>query len=330
MTKSPFMVFLPALLAAILFAAPAAAGRAEPANALLVVPSGNTAYDNKFQEFMDKNGAKLLEFYQPNVFIGYIPQSLDKDLGSAFNAQVYRGKVDDWSSFARYGDRAVYAVNTWNKRFVEDPPEAPLVISSMVQRAGKKGDSLNLVWNEVMKATSYRLQISSAQDFSEPRLDTVLAKNSYRLVPAFWADGVYYWRVSGMLKLNNGEPREGAFSPAYTFAVSNAGKNRGAKLPAPPLAAKTRVKDRPLSWASPAAFKYYRLQISDSADFSAPLLDVFTDTCAYRLSGLGLAVLTPYYMRVMGSDGAAVGNWSGTSELLLDPLEHAPDAEKKR
>jgi len=327
MRKNPFVFFIPALLAAVFFAAPAA-GRDEPANALLVVPSGNTAYDNKFQDFMDKHGAKLLEYYQPNVFVGYIPQALDSDLGTLFNAQVYRGKVEDWSSFARYGDRAVYAVNNWNKRFVEDPPEAPLVVSSMVQRAGKKGDSLNFTWNAVMKATSYRLEISSCQDFSEPQLDTVLAGNSYRLVPAFWADGVYYWRVAGLLRLNTGQLREGAFSAVYTFAVSNSGAAAAAKLQAPPLPPKTTVKGRPLSWASPVAFKYYRLQIADSNDFTAPLVDVFTDTCTYRLSGLGLNIWTPYFMRVKGSDGAAAGDWSEVSALMLEPAEHAPGAGK--
>ena len=317
------------LLAALLYCLPAEAARPEPANALLVVPSGQVVFNPKFQEFMDARGARLLEFFQPNVFIGYIPQGIEKDLERTFGAQVYRGKIDDWSSFARYGERAVLGVNSWNKRFVEAPPEAPLVVSSRVQKAGKKGDSFLFTWNQVMKAASYRLQISSSPDFSYPLLDTLVARNSYRLVPAFWRDGVYYWRVAGLMRLNSGETRDGAFSKPAPFAVSNGARPRGARLGKPPVPPRAAVKDRPLSWASPVAFKYYRLQISDAADFSSPLVDVFTDTCTYRLYGLGFSPMTPYYMRVMGSDGVSAGDWSGPSEFTLEPLE-SEEAGKNR
>jgi len=315
------LLLCPVALAAFLYCAPVFAAKPEPANALLVVPSGQVVFNPRFQEFMDAKGARLMEFFQPNVFIGYIPMGIEKDLQTAFGAEIYRGKVDDWSSFARYGDRAVLGVNSWNKRFVEDPPEAPLVISSRVQKSGSKGDSVIFSWNQVMKATSYRLQISSSADFAFPQLDTMVAKNVYRLVPAFWRDGIYYWRAAGQMRLNNGDIREGAFSKPTPFAVSNGAPRGGARLGKPAVPVRTAVKYHPLSWPSPVAFKYYRLQISDAQDFSSPLVDVFTDTCSYRLSGLGLSPMTPYYMRVMGSDGVSAGDWSGLSEFTLEPLE---------
>jgi hypothetical protein len=314
-------VLAAATLAALLPCLPVRAARPEPANALLVVPSGQVVFNPKFQEFMDAKGARLLEFFQPNVFIGYIPKGMEGELESAFGAQVYREKVDDWSSFAKYGERAVLGVNTWNKRFVDDPPAAPLVISSKVQKAGRKGDSFLFSWNEVMKASAYRLQISSSQEFSSVLLDTLVARNSYRFVPALWTDGVYYWRVAGLLRLNTGETRDGAFSKATPFAVSGRMLNRGARLPSPPVPKIASLKYKPLSWASPVAFKYYRLQISDQPDLSAPLVDVFTDTCSYRLYGLNFSPMTPYYMRVRGSDGAAAGDWSTVSQFTLEPLE---------
>jgi len=306
-----------ALLAVFVLYGPARAADT-PANALLVVPAG-TAFDKKFQDFLEKNGAKLLHSHPPSVFVGYIPQELDKQLNEKFGAQVYRDRVDDWSSFARYGENAVYAVNAWNKRFVEDPPEAPLVVSSQVQQVGRTKDALKLTWNEVMKATGYRLQISPDENFETVILDTILARNDYRLVPAFWKDGVYYWHVAGLLTLNTGEQKEGAFSETYSFAVSKPARAAGIKLGAPPLPAKSKFKGRPLSWASPVSFKYYRLQLSETADFDAPLLDVFTDTCAYKLSGLPVKRDTPYYMRVQGSDGASAGDWSPVSEIVIEP-----------
>ncbi|MDA8131917.1 MAG: hypothetical protein M0011_10490 [Elusimicrobia bacterium] len=306
------------LLAFFILCAPARAADESPANALLVVPSPQTAFDKKFQDFLDKNGVKLLHSYPPSVFMGYIPPGLDKELDAKYGAQVYRDKVDDWSAFARYGENAVFAVNIWNKRFLEDPPEAPLVVSTKVQQAGRNKDALTLTWNEVMKATTYRLQISPQETFDTVILDTILSRNSYRLVPAFWKDGIYYWRVAGILTLNTGETKEGDFSEAYSFAVSKPSRAPGAKLAAPPLPAKARIKGRPLSWASPVAFKYYRLQLSETADFDTPLLDVFTDTCAYKLSGLPVKRDTPYFMRVMGSDGASAGEWSPVSEIIVE------------
>lgn len=307
-----------ALLNLLFFCAPARAADESPANALLVVPSERTAFDGKFQDFLDKNGAKLLHSHPPSVFVGFIPRELDKELNEKFGALVYRDRVDDWSSFARYGENAVFAVNAWNKRFLEDPPEAPLVVSSKVQQVGRKKDALRLTWNEVMKANAYRLQISADEDFSSIGLETVLARNSYQLVPAFWRDGVYFWRVAGLLTLNTGETREGAFSEVYSFAISKPSRAAGPRLPAPQLPPKSRVKGKPLSWASPSHFKYYHLQLSETADFEAPLLDVFTDTCTYKLSGLPVKRDTPYYMRVMGSDGAAAGTWSGVSEVIVE------------
>jgi len=316
--------------AAVLAAAVHSAAADAPVNALLVVPS-ETAFNKKFQDFLDKNGAKLLHSHPPSVFIGVIPPELDKQLKEKFGAEVYRDKVDDWASFARYGENAVYAVNAWNKGFQEDPPAAPLVISTRVQKAGRKGDTLKLVWNEVMKARAYRLQISQDETFDAVLLETVVQRSQYSLVPAFWKEGVYFWRVAGLMTLNTGETVEGGFSQPYSFAVSKPSAAPGPKLGAPQLPEKTRVKGRPLAWPAPAAFKYYRLQLAETADFAAPLLDVFTDTCTYKLSGLPVKWGEPYYMRVMGSDGASAGDWSRVSEVVVEsPGQIVNDMKKIR
>lgn len=309
---------LAAMLAMLFICTGSRAENDNQVNAMLVLPEAKTAFDRKFQDFLDKNGVKLLHSYPPSVYVGYIPQTLDAELGDKYGALVYRDKVDDWSSFARYGESAVFAVNSWNKRFLEDPPEAPMVVSSKVQQSGRKGEALNLSWNEVMKAASYRLQISSDAAFSSVSLDTVLPRNNYRIFPAFWTDGVYYWRVAGILTLNNGETREGAFSEAYSFAVSKPSRAVGPKPAYSALPAKSRFKGRPISWPAAASVKYYRMQLSETADFASPLVDVFTDTCTFKLSGFPVKRGVTYYMRVMPSDGASAGDWSGVSEVVIE------------
>lgn len=315
-----------AALAAAL-AAPAAAKDA-PANALLVVPS-ETVFDKKFQDFLDKNGARLLHSYPPSAFIGVIPPELDNQLKESFGAEVYRDKVDDWASFARYGESAVYAVNAWNKNFQEDPPEAPLVVSAKVQKAGR-GGTLKLVWNEVMKAHSYRLQVAQDEAFEKVVLETVVPRSEYSFHTVFWPGGVYYWRVAGIMTLNTGEAAEGTYSGAYSFAISKPQAAPGKRLAAPPLPEKARFKGRPLSWAAPAPFKFYHLQLSQTPDFAAPLVDVFTDTSTFKLSGLPVKWGEPYYMRVMGSDGAATSEWSPVSEVVIEaPGPVANDARRR-
>lgn len=312
-------VYAAAVLAVLTFSLPSFAEEEAQVNALLVIPASDMAFDRKFQDFLAKNGAKLLKSYPPSVFEGYIPQDLDKELGELYGVVVYRERVDDWSSFAKYGEKAVFAANSWNKRFVEDPPAAPLVVSLSVLKGGRKGAAIDLNWNEVMKAVSYRLQISTEESFGSLNLETELARNTYRLYPAFWDDGVYYWRVSGVMTLNNGAIREGAFSAPASFAVSK--KDRPAALAkpvAPGIPAKARFTGKPLSW-NPGKAKYFRLQLSNTKDFSAPLADVFTDTCTYKAAELPIKNGKAYYMRVRGADTFGPGEWSGISEITVEP-----------
>jgi hypothetical protein len=310
------------ILAAALGLAAQTASAGEPprANALLILPSEKTAFDKGFQALLDKGGAKLLDSYPPSVFMGYIPATLDKSLKEFYGAQVYREKVEDWGAFARYGERAVFAVNVWNKRFVEDPPEAPLVVSSDVRQAGRKKEGLTLEWNAVMKALYYRLQVSQAPDFSRLLLDSRTASNRYVIFPAFWTDGVYYWRVAGVMGLNNGAVKDGAFSETFTFAVSRPGTAGKETLPPP---GKPREKEfyRAIVWGPSAQYRYYRLQLSETAEFAPPQMDVFSDTTSYKASGLPVRPGEEYFMRLMGSDGEAYSPWSGTFRITMQSQE---------
>jgi len=322
------IILLAGLVTALPGGAPAQDGK--DMNALLIVDSDSAAFNKDFQKYLADNGARIINAYPPHAFMGYVPPALDAALARDYRAAVYRGKIDDMSIVAKYGENAFFAINIWNKHFVEDPPEAPLVISYDVKQA-KKGAAIVLSWNEVMKASEYRLQISPDTDFKAITLETILSRNRYEVYPAFFPDGVYYWRVSGLLVLNNGARREGRFSEElYSFAVSKpAAVAARAPLPAPVLPPAAVFKGRPLSWEKNPAFKYYRLQLSPDPDFSAPILDVFTDKETYKLSGLPLQRNTTYYMRVMGSDGSAAGTWSAASAITVpSPGPIANDVRK--
>ncbi len=299
-------------------------------NALMIVDSDSAAFNKNFQKYLADRGARITDAFPPHAFMGYVPDSLDAVLLKEYGTSVYRGKVADISVIANYGENAFYAVNIWNKRFVEDPPEAPLVVSYKVSQL-KQGDAITLSWNEVMKAAYYKLQIASDKDFTAIVVETILNRNKYEVYPAFFSDGVYYWRVSGLLTLNNGGRKAGRFSEVYSFAVSNTAPPAArALLPAPVLLQAKDLKGKtPLSWAKSPAFKHYRLQLSETADFAVPLVDTFTDKEFYKISGLPVEYGKPYFMRLMGSDGTSVGTWSEASEVVFDvPGPIANDARK--
>lgn len=307
-------------------------------NALLVVDSQTEAFNRDFQKYLADNGARIIRAFPPHAFMGYIPAALDKTLDKKYGVAVYRARIDDMNQLAKYGERIIYAVNVWNKRFVEDPPEAPLVISHQVRQA-KKGGAIVLSWNEVMKAVEYKLEISRDADFNEVVLRASLEQNRYKLYPAFFSDGVYYWRVAGLLTLNNGERMQSRFSDVYSFAVSkpaplrqaskgraaasraSAGGGTMADKPAPaPKIPKTMVLKgrKPLTWEKNPAFKYYRVQIAGEKDFSDLVADDFTDKNSYRTAGLPLEYGVTYYMRLMGADSSVSGPWSEPCEVRID------------
>ena len=327
MRKAIFILF--AGMAPVLFIAAAAQGGAEM-NALMIVDSDSAAFNKDFQKYLADNGARVTDAFPPHAFMGYVPGNLDAALSKDYGTAVYRAKIDDMSVIAKYDGNTFFAVNVWNKHFVEDPPEAPLVISYKVSQV-TKGDAIILSWNEVMRANGYRLQISSDKDFTAIVLETLLKRNRYEVYPAFFSDGVYYWRVSGMLALNNGAGKEGRFSDAYSFAVSKpASLAAGAPLTAPVLPKTLLLKGKkPLGWPNNPAFKYYRLQLSETPDFTAPLLDTFTDRDFYKISGLPVEYKKTYFMRIMGSDGTSAGTWSGASEVTFNtPGPIANDARR--
>ncbi|MCX5786242.1 MAG: hypothetical protein NTX59_11195 [Elusimicrobia bacterium] len=288
-----------------------------PANALLLLPSDKTAFDTKFQSFLASKDAKLLQSFPPVAFIGYIPQTLDADLERKYGAQVYRDKVEDMSEFFKRGENAVFAVNAWNKRFLEDPSAAPVVVTSRVNQA-QNGAKMILRWNYVMKADRYRLQISSDSDFSANLVETTVDDNFYNIYPAFFHEGVYYWRVEGLLTLNNGEKKEGSWSETYSFAVP--GQPGAPKSSAPQkakLPAYLTVKGgKVFTWEKTA--KYYRLQIAETADFEGVIVDEMTDKNTRKPLWPVLESGRTYYLRLTASDGAGPYQWSIPVELNLD------------
>lgn len=282
------------------------------ADSLLLLPDENIAYDKDFQKFLSDNGARLLDAYTPNIFMGYIPKELEKQLKKIYGAKIYRSRIEYMGDFAPYGEKAMLAANTWNKRLQEDPKMAPLVIDTSVKKIGRKLSGLNLCWNKAMDAISYRLQTSQTETFDNIFFEVITDRNCHVIMPAFWPDGVHYWRVAPALRTLNGEITEEPFSKPDSFAVSKPQNKANKKVKKPTISDMTVTKK--ISWA-PSDYPFYRVQISDVNNFSMPIADVFSDTCTYKTADLPIKKGETYFLRIKASDGINQSVWSNTATV---------------
>lgn len=277
----------------------------ESPEALLIIKNSKKAYDKNFSKFLEENSVRITQAWPPCAYFAYVPKEKDEIIKKN-GILIYREKINDWTSLGEYGDKAVLAANLWNKRFVQDPPKAPLPISLSVTK--NKGEIQILSWNEVMKACGYKIQISKNKDFSEIYKQTALSSNSYLILPSFWPDGIYYWRVSALLCLNSGENRESGFSQISNFASPFKTKKENKRSP---KNIKVFFSSDTLSW-SDLKSPYYRVKISD-AD-RGEVMEFFTDKNSYYTSDL-LETGRKYIAEVETTDGFSGGYVYGPVEV---------------
>jgi hypothetical protein len=159
-------------------------------------------------------------------------------------------------------------------------------------------------WDSLAWATMYRIQIDNDAAFGSRAVDSVVNDTTYTpLAPL--ADGVYYWRVSGL----DAGSHPGQWSTAWTFTLDPL------RLAAPALNSPkdhTYTKDTTprFVWKSITGAVNYQIQLSDDFAFGGTLLaDEQTIYRSYTQAGtLDYGV---YYWHVRAQD--VNGNWSDWS-----------------
>lgn len=282
------------------------------AESLLLFPDEDINFSVLSKE-LENGGARILEAYTANIFRGYIPAELESALKKKYKAKVFHERIGYMGDFAPFGEQGMLAAAKWNKHVQEEPDDAPLIINMTVHKIGKKGKYINLCWNKVPDAVAYRLQISHGESFEKIAFRTATKKTCHTVMPAFWQDGVHYWRVAPVFKTLKKEMEDGEFSEPSTFAVAKSAARRKGKKPLPPNLPESTIAGRRLAW--PPGQPYYRLQISVNGNFDIPAADVFTDTCSYRTSDLPIKRNGSYFFRVMSSDGLQNSIWSDPAEF---------------
>jgi hypothetical protein len=180
-------------------------------------------------------------------------------------------------------------------------PGTPVLVSPA---NGQTGVSLNpaMMWNSVIGAATYRLQVSTVSNFATTVFDNgTLTVNSIGIGPLAGST-TYYWRVD-------------ATNPSGTSAWSTTWSFTTATVPAAPVLVSpannaTNVSTNPtLAWNASAGASNYLLQVSKDSSFNSIVLsDSGLDSTSRAISSL--ADSTTYYWRVSASSAGGTSAWS--------------------
>ena len=199
----------------------------------------------------------------------------------------------------------------WSFTTIPSVSDAPTLVSPLDQATDQPLE-LQLSWNVVTGASSYRIQLSKTADFSTTVLDdSTLIGNSKTIGPL--ANGTaYYWRVNAK---NAGGTSPWSEIRSFTTIPSAAD--------APALTSPAdKTTDQPLSlqfsWSSVTGAKTYRIQLSTFADLSSPVLDDSMLTVNSKTIG-SLANNTTYYWRVNAKNAGGTSPWSEIRSFTTIP-----------
>jgi hypothetical protein len=162
-------------------------------------------------------------------------------------------------------------------------------------------------------AAKYRIQISTASDFSSFLVnDGNVTATSYTPSSAL-SEGVVYWRVSSI----DGVGNESSFPAADSFTIDIAAPTAPSLTDEPTYTAGT---SNTVGWTSVSGASEYYAESSTSSSFTSPMGSGWIATTSHTFSGLTDGQI--YYYRVKARDSAL--NESGWSNIVSSTQDNTP------
>jgi len=183
-------------------------------------------------------------------------------------------------------------------------PSVPMLCSPQHGTTGLSAD-LSFCWNRSPGANSYRLQISTASDFSLMTLNQSVA-DTVVSVTGLASGTTFYWRVNATNMSGSS-----AWSNVWRFTV---GSMPGSVPATPslllPVNSASSVSVSPtFTWNVASQATWYRLQVSTAVTFQSLVFDDSTLTATEKAIG-GLEKNKTYYWRVRAKNSRGSGDWS--------------------
>ncbi len=221
-----------------------------------------------------------------------------------------------------YTDIEVY-INSIVQHIVnETNPGVPtkITIISPSHNATVVPVDVNLSWQQNSTSDTYRVQVSTASDFSSNVLNFSDIKLLNHIIPSLNANTTYFWRVRGANA--NGV---GIYSDTFSFKTGTTNIAPQAPALLSPTNNETGVfVNANFSWSKVPNTSHYRLQVATDANFSTLVFD------QANLSNTSLTVPnlrhnTLFYWRVRGTNSTGTGNYSTVQSFRTASYSSLPN-----
>jgi hypothetical protein len=182
------------------------------------------------------------------------------------------------------------------------PPLAAPVLSAPANSAVDQSTNINLQWNPVTGATSYKVQLTTDQTFTTQVSEFGPISQTSFYISGLAVSTTYYWRV------NASNSTTSPWSAIWSFTTGS-GILVAPVLYSPLNGAQGEGLQQDLIWYQVVGADSYQLQVSTVQDFTSTVVD---QNAMYGWVTLPLSLNTTYYWHVRATRNGAFSEWSAT------------------
>ncbi|MCU0452203.1 MAG: FG-GAP-like repeat-containing protein [Bacteroidetes bacterium] len=200
----------------------------------------------------------------------------------------------------------------WRFRTIMALPAVPTLVSP-ADGAQDVWTTVSLAWSSALRASSYRLQVSTDPTFVSAVQEFASLSGTSQLMPSLAHNTTYYWRVQA-----ENEAGGGGYSTVRSFRTVVAAPTSAPTLASPADNAQGVLPTTSYAWNAVSGAAHYHFQIATGNTFTSVSHEDSTLT-ALTISPTSLAFETTYYWRVRAKNAGGSGPWSAIRSLRTAP-----------